>query len=158
TYYTSISGSERFGTAKGNDSKLMSLALNLDARLNDKITASVRLNGSYTKTNGFYQTDPFTYAQETSRAIPAFDVNGKPMFYDRIVNGITYQYNIQNELAETGNKNDQRNINANVNLSYNIIPGLRFETLFGAISSNSVGEAFASEYSYYIALKRYYPY
>src|SRR6185369_4066124 len=30
-------------------------------------------------------------------------------------------------------------------------PGLRFESLFGATSTNAVGEAFASEYSYYIS-------
>lgn len=158
TYYSSISTSEKFGTAKGNDSRLFSASLNLDAKITDKLTASMRLNGNYTKTNGFYQVDPFIYAQETSRAIPAFDDKGQPVFYDRPVNGVNYKFNILNELAETGNTNDQRNFSGNFNLSYNIIPGLRFETLFGANSSNAVGEAYASEYSFYIAKKRYYEY
>jgi TonB-linked SusC/RagA family outer membrane protein len=151
TYYTSVSGSERFGTAKGNDSRLLSATLNLDARLSDKITVGVRLNTNYTKTNGFYTVDPFTYAQETSRAIPAFDGQGKPLFYEKNYYGEVLKYNILNELAETGNTNDQRNFNGNVNLNYNIIPGLRFETLLGATSANSVGEAYASENSYYIS-------
>lgn len=159
TYYASVSGSERFGTAKGNDSRLLSAALNLDAKVNEKITVSVRLNTNYTKTNGFYQVDPFTYAQETSRAIPAFDAQGKPVYYDRIVNGTDYKFNIQNELAETGNTNDQRSFNGNVNLSYTILPGLRFETLFGANSENAVGEAYASENSFYVSSNfRRYPY
>ncbi|HVW62227.1 MAG TPA: SusC/RagA family TonB-linked outer membrane protein [Puia sp.] len=159
TYYASVSGSERLGTAKGNDSRLLSASLNLDARLNDKITVSIRLNTNYTKTNGFFTTDPFTYAQETSRAIPAFDAQGKPAFYDLYNNGEYYKFNILNELAETGNTNDQRSYNGNVNLSYNILPGLRFESLFGATSTNAVGEAYASEYSYYVSSRfRHYQY
>ena len=151
TYYTSVSGSERFGTAKGNNSRLLSASLNLDARLSDKVTVGARLNTNYTKTDGFYTIDPFTYAQETSRAIPAFDAHGKPVFYDQYYNGYFMKFNIQNELAETGNTNDQRSFNGNVNLNYTILPGLRFESLFGATSTNAVGEAFASEYSYYIS-------
>ena len=158
TYYTSIAGRETFGTAKGNDSRLISASLNLDAKLNDKITAGVRLTGSYTKTNGFYQIDPYSYAQQTSRAIPAFDASGNPVFYDRLVNGVSYKFNVLNELAETGNTNDQRSINANINLAYNILPGLRLESLLGANSSNTEGQAYASEYSYYIATLRYYNY
>jgi len=151
TYYTSISGSERFGTAKGNDSRLLSAVLNLDARLSDKITVGVRLNTNYTKTNGFNTIDPYTYAQETSRAIPAVDAQGKPVFYDKPFYAEDLKFNILNELAETGNTNDQRSFNGNVNMSYTILPGLRFESLFGATSTNAVGEAYASENSYYIA-------
>jgi TonB-linked SusC/RagA family outer membrane protein len=151
TYYASISGSERFGTAKGNDSRLLSATLNLDARLSDKITVGLRLNTNYTKTNGFYRVDPFTYAQETSRAIPAFDSAGQPMYYDKYFNGENIKFNILNELAQTGNTNDQRSFNGNVNLNYTILPGLRYETLFGATSTNSVGESYASETSFYIS-------
>ena len=158
TYYTSVATSERTGTAKGNDSRLYSVSLNLDAKLNDKITAGIRVNGSYTKTDGFSHIDPYTYAQETSRAIPAFDASGNPVYYNKLVNGINYKFNIQNELSQTGNTNDQRGFNTNINLSYAILPGLRFETLLGANSNNIEGKSWASEYSYYIATIRLYDY
>jgi TonB-linked SusC/RagA family outer membrane protein len=158
-YYTSLAMSQNLGIAKGNDSRSLNGSVSLDAKLSNKLTAGVRLNANMIKTNGFYQVDPFTYAQETSRAIPAYDEQGNWKFYDK---GYSWSqimnFNILNELAETGNTNDQRNFNASLNVNYTITPTLRFESLLGATSSNAVGEAYASEQSYYIALKRRYNY
>lgn len=159
TYYTSLALNQNLGTAKGNNSRSLNGSINLDAKLTDKLTAGVRLNANMIKTDGFYQVDPFKYAQETSRAIPAYDANGNWKFYDK---GYSWSqilnYNVLNELAETGNNNDQRSFNASVNLNYAITPTLRFESLLGATSSNAVGEAYASEQSYYTSLIRGYGY
>lgn len=157
TYYSSFALNQNLGTAKGNDSRSLNGSMNLDAKLNDKLTVGLRLNANLTTTDGFYTVDPYKYAQETSRAIHAYDGNGKLQFY-----GKGYQwsgiknFNILNELAETGNTNDTRRFNASVNLNYLILPSLRFESQVGANSSNAAGEAYASEYSYYIAMKRGY--
>ena len=159
TYYTSLALNQNLGTAKGNNSRSLNGSINLDAKLSDKLTAGVRLNANMIKTDGFYQVDPFKYAQETSRAIPAYDANGNWKFYDKgYPSSQILKYNVLNELAETGNNNDQRSFNASVNLNYAIAPTLRFESLLGATSSNAVGEAYASEQSYYTSLIRGYGY
>jgi TonB-linked SusC/RagA family outer membrane protein len=159
TYYTSVALSQNLGIAKGNDSRSLNGSINLDVKVTDKLTAGVRLYANLTKTAGFYRIDPFTYAQETSRAIPAIDAEGKPKYYDKGYPwSQIFKFNVLNELAETGNTNDQRSFNANVNVNYIILPGLRFESSLGATSSNAVGEAYASEYTYYITSIRQYEY
>ncbi len=140
TYYASLSTSQNYGIAKGNEAKNMSGKLSLDAKVTDKLTVSAFLNTNVARNSGFYSIDPFKYAQETSRAIPAFDQSGKPAFYDVPgFNGDNYRFNVINELAETGNNNDQRNFNANLNINYNILNGLRFESLLGYSSGTASG-------------------
>lgn len=148
-YYASLSTNKIKGAAKGNESGSNSASINLDAQLNRKIMLSMRLNGNVTKTNGFYQVDPYTYASTSSRAIPAFDTAGGLSFYEK--GSSSYKYNVLNELANTGNENDTRNFNSYLNLKYDVFKGLRFESILGFSSSNAVGESFASERSYYIA-------
>lgn len=158
TYYTSLGMNQNFGMARGNESRSMNGTTNLDIKLSDKLTAGIRLAANVIKTNGFYAVDPFTYAQETSRAIPAFDENGKWKFYEKSYTNSALHFNILNELAETGNSNDQRNFSAGVNINYSILPTLRFESNLGYNSGNSNGEAYASEHTYYISTIRWYDY
>ncbi|QEC45758.1 SusC/RagA family TonB-linked outer membrane protein [Pseudobacter ginsenosidimutans] len=157
SYYSSLATSQNFGTAKGNDTRNMTGTLRLDAKISDKLTAGVQLNAGMIRTKGFYAVDPFKYAQETSRAIPAFDEDGNPKYYEIPGhNGTPLRFNVLNELAETGNQNDQRNFNASLNINYNIINGLRFESLLGLTSVNANAESWASEYSRHIAFIRDY--
>jgi len=158
TYYTSIGMNQNLGTARGNETRSLNGTTNLDMKLTDKLTVGIRLSANVMKTDGFYGVDPFTYAQETSRAIPAFDSAGKLKYYEKSYAYSPLKFNILNELAETGNTNDQRSFSADINLNYAILPGLRFESNLGLNSNNAVGEAYASEYSYYIATKRWYDY
>jgi TonB-linked SusC/RagA family outer membrane protein len=157
TYYTSVGMNQNLGIARGNDSRSLNGTTNLDLKLSDKLTAGIRLAANVIKTNGFYQVDPFKYAQEMSRAIPAYDEDGKLKFYSTGYSGNNIiHFNVLNELAETGNTNDQRSFNAGINVNYAILPSLRFESNLGVTSNNAVGEAYASEYSHYIAGMRNY--
>lgn len=149
-YYASFSLNRKTGTAKGNNSESGSTSINIDAQLHKKVALSVRLNGNLSKTSGFYKVDPYTYATNTSRAIPAYDDNGNLQFYDD-ENG--YGYNVLNELANTGNTNDTRSFNLNTNLKYDILPGLRFETLLGVATTNAVGQSYATERSNWVSYK-----
>lgn len=152
SYYSSVSMSQNFGIAKGNDSKSMNGTINMDAKLTDKLTVSVRLSGNFSTTSGFYIVDPFKYAQEASRAIPAYTADGKYQYYDiRGRNYVPVRFNVLNELNETGNQNDQRTFNSTLLINYNIISGLRFESQMGISSTNANGETWASEFTHYIA-------
>ena len=159
TYYSSLGMNQNLGTAKGNESNSFNGSMNLDARITDKLNIGIRLNANTIRSEGFYRVDPYKYALETSRAIPAFNKDGTRSFYTfGYPYTSTFRYNILNELDETGNSNDQRNFSAGLNIDYTILPGLRFESTLGATSSNAIGEAYASEYSYAVSLIRRYEY
>lgn len=157
-YYWSLGITDNKGAAKGNDLRSYNSLVKMTFRLNDKIVVNMRLNGDYTKTNGFYQVDPYQYARTTSRAIPCFNADGTYFSYLIETNAGTMSYNVLNELDNTGNKNHKVSLGTTVNLRYMILDGLYFETLLGLAYSGTKGEAYASERSFYIATKRGYDY
>lgn len=148
TYYGSLNAVFNNGTAYGNDSKTYSSSVNLDAKVSRTVTLGLGLNAGMSETNGFYRVNPYGYAISTSRAIPCFDKNGERLFYDKTTNG--YKYNVLNERDHTGNKNTSRNFGVSANFRWDILSGLRFESLFGINSSNTFGESYADERSHYI--------
>jgi len=153
-YYGSINAVINNGTARGNDSRTYSGSLRINARLNKKVTVGLGLNASLSETNGFYTVDPYSYATSTSRAIPCFDEQGNYSFYNKTTNG--YKFNILNEIDQTGNTNTSKTFGVNTNVRWNIVEGLRFETLFGLNASSTFGESYAGEESYYITQMRGY--
>ena len=69
------------------------------------MTISTSLSGGYTETTAFAEgVDPFGYAFRTSRVIPCYD--GEELFYYKDGG---YNYNILNELANSGNENTTSN-------------------------------------------------
>lgn len=154
TYYGSVNAVFNNGTARGNDSKSYSGSLKVDARVNKKITMGLGLNVGMDETNGFYQVNLYQYAISTSRTIPCFDENGEYFLYDKTTNG--YKYNILHELDQTGNTNTTKSFGLNFDFRWDILSGLRFETLLGLNSSNNFGTSYAGEQSYYITSIRGY--
>ncbi|MDR1415643.1 MAG: SusC/RagA family TonB-linked outer membrane protein [Odoribacteraceae bacterium] len=152
-YYSSFHFNRTYGIARGNESESYGASFNIDARLTNKLNASARLSGNSSSTSAFYRVDPYTYAAQTSRAIPAWDKMGE-LFYYPISAG--NMFNVLNELAETGNKNNQRSLNASLNVNYTPVEGIRLESMLGLNTSNSVGESYASENTSYItSIRRY---
>lgn len=153
-YYWSINGTVNNGAARGNDSKMYGSSLNLNAQLNKKLMVSAKLSASINKTNGYYQVDPYQYATRTTRTIPCFTEEGDYYYYKKTRNG--YNYNVLNELENTGNTNQKQALAANVNLRYDILSGLRFESVFGLNYNSTNGQSYASERSHYITTIRRY--
>lgn len=153
TYYSSLHYGNNNGAAIGNASQQMGASFHMDSHLSKKIRAGFGMNTNYTTTDGFYGVSPYDYALSTSRAIPAFNSDGSLFFYNK-ADGL--RFNMLHELQQTGNTNDKRSFNMNANINYDILKNLRFESLGSFGSSNTVGEAYASEYSNYITTMRGY--
>jgi TonB-linked SusC/RagA family outer membrane protein len=153
TYYASLNARETVGTAKGNDATSYGASVNIDSRLNDRLSIGARLNASTGSTSSFYRVDPYTYATRTSRAIPCLDENGDLVYY---TTNEGYAYNVLNELANTGNTNETRAFGLNANVQYTFLDGLRFQSTFGFSSNATNGESYASERTNYITIKRQY--
>ena len=155
TYYGSVNAVFVNGTSKGNDSENYSGSAGFDVKFNDKITLGLKLNGSTEETNGYYKVDPYSYATSTSRAIPCFTEEGENYFYPKSTNG--FLYNILHEMKMTGNNNTKTSLGLSANFRWQVLEGLQFESVFGYNSTNTVGESYADEQSYYVtsSFRRY---
>ena len=148
SYYASFGITKNNGTAKGNDSESYSGNVSLNTMLWDKLQINAGMAGNVSKTTGFNKVSPYNYASTTSRVIAAYDDEGEYFYYTARNGG---KYNVLNELENTGNENTTNSINANLQMTLEILKGLKFESTFGYSYSSSYGEAHATEYSNYIA-------
>ena len=81
-----------------------------------------------------YTSNPMGYATSTSRAIPAYDENGDPLFYRERVSGYIYNskvtslgYNFMNERDNSGSKVENTYFSSSLNFSWDIVDWLRYE-------------------------------
>lgn len=152
SYYGSINATVNKGTSIGNESKNYSGTVGINAKFGKRIDVGLRVSGSTSETDGYYQVDPYGYASKTTRVIPCYD-NGEKFFYKE---NDGYQFNILNEIAMTGNTNTNRSFGLSVNFRWDILKGLQFESTFGWNTSNTVGESYADEQSQYVSRIRGY--
>ncbi|BAV05376.1 SusC/RagA family TonB-linked outer membrane protein [Filimonas lacunae] len=148
SYYTSLGYNTSAGTAIGNDTKGYSANVSVMSRISNKLTISSRLSASSKRTNGFYQFDAYGYASTINRILPAYNADGSLAYY-KSTKG--YLYNAVNERDNTGNTNKVLSANAVLEANYEIIPGLKFQTLFSYNSISTNGETYATERSNYVA-------
>ena len=94
-YYTSIGYNNSKGTTKGDNSTSYSLTSNISARLTKKVRAYTRLSFSEQSSDGFYTTNPYSYALETTRAIASDEYyTTKNNTIDGLSNNYPLTYNI----------------------------------------------------------------
>jgi len=147
-YYSSFGYSENNGTAIGNDMQSITGNLSISTQLWKNLSFNVRLSASKNTTNGFYQISPYDYATKVNRAIPAYTDNGDYNFYK---NSSGYLFNFLNERNETGNVNNVLTANGVLDVNYQILKNLRFQTLFSYNSSSTNGSAYATEKTEYVS-------
>ncbi|EHQ28853.1 SusC/RagA family TonB-linked outer membrane protein [Mucilaginibacter paludis] len=148
SYYSSIGYNQSNGTAIGNDSKGYTANLRVNSQVSKKFTFGTRLSASNKTTNGFYQVDPYGYASTINRVLPAYNSDGSNYFYTGLRN---YKYNVLNELANTGNSNKVQSANVAIDANYEIIPGLKVQSLYSYNAITTRGESYATEQSEYVA-------
>ena len=78
------------GEATGNTMSVFTASTNTTLILGDKLTATLQLNGTRRKVEGFaYGTEPFTYAYNTTRITPAYNEDGSLFFHEKWTSGVT---------------------------------------------------------------------
>ena len=162
----SLGYSQENGEARGNSSTNFSASSNTSLQLWDKVQVSFSLNATQRKVKGFaYEVDPFTYAYETSRSIPVYNEDGSLYYHEKqgssstaITGKTTYNYNILNEMDNTGSENNSRTWGATLDVQWKFLPGLTYQGLFSFSSTSSDTKQYASERSYYISSIRGYEY
>ena len=163
---TSLSFTSEDGEVKGNSLTQFAATSNTTINISEKLRVNLLLNGSSRQVKGFaYEVDPFKYAYNTSRVIPAFNPDGSYYFHEKLSEeestvGYTsiYNYNILNELANTGSRNVTRTWGATVDLKWEILSGLEYQGLVAYSSSSADTKKHATEHSFYITQIRSYEY
>jgi TonB-linked SusC/RagA family outer membrane protein len=157
TYYGSVGYLNDRGNTIGNEQNRYTASTNINSSLTDNLKIGFRLNASKSTTDGFYVVDPYKYAFNTSRTIPAFNEDGTPFFYAAPNTAAgSFNYNIQNELSQTGNTNKVSTINMAANLEYKFLKDFTFQSLMGYGYTQTSASTFASETSNNITLLRGY--
>lgn len=157
-YNASVSYGNNKGVERGNDADNMSARVRVGTNLASNVHLDVSIIGSINRIHGYGPgVNPLAYATQTSRAIPAFDQQGAPVFYrypstyQYGVLGLDLGYNMQNEMENTYSKSKMSRVNATMDLSWDIIPELTFQFTGGISDGNTSAETYAGEKSFYIA-------
>lgn len=169
TYNASVGFSQNDGIEIGNENNQFTSRLNVYAEFNKRLKMSFNLNGSIRNSDGYGPgVNPYTYALNTSRAVPAFEEDGSLAYYKNyytyqhnpLLGGYnTYSYNIFNEMANSYSKNKGVNFSASANIDYKILDWLSYQATGSLTQSMNDTEGFAGEKTSHIEqLYRGYPY
>ncbi|WP_316818298.1 SusC/RagA family TonB-linked outer membrane protein [Pedobacter nyackensis] len=157
-YYSSLSYNDNKGTAKLDDLKEGSAALDLSTELSKRLKFGLKLNGSYRVSNGYFGINPLDYALKTSRAIsPSLTY---PVVEDLTpeIPGASIDYNFLHEVQQTASQVKDTKLNVALDLSYQLMQGLKLSALAaGSINTLNATQS-ATEFSYYVGSLRGYNY
>ncbi len=162
---TSFGYSEEKGEAKGNNMTTFTATSNTTVNFGERLMINMLLKGTIRDVRGFaYGVDPFNYAYNTTRVIPAYNEDGSYYYHEKEgartegtyqMSG-RYNYNILNELEYTGSKNSTRTWGTTIDLKWKILPGLEYQGLVSYTSSSADSKKYADERSFYITQIRGY--
>ena len=159
TWYVSAGLDKNRGAAKGDNLDRYTMSLQMNNKLSKRVSFNGKVNFASRTSNGFYTVNPLDYALKTSRTLDA------DLYYPtRYSPASEYQgqtllnYNVLNELNNTGNKATAKQINASMELKVNLAKGFTYNLLLGGAYANTQTEQYATEQTYSVALKRGYDY
>lgn len=162
---TSFGFRQNKGEAKGNTETLFTATSNTTVRLWNCLTIDMLLKGSIREVDGFaYGVDPYNYAYNTSRIISAYNEDGTLFYHEtwgsrsNATGQSRYNYNILNELNNTGSKNNTRTWGMTFNLKWQILSDLEYQGMVAYTSSSTDTKQYATELSNYITKIRGYEY
>ena len=168
TYNASVGYQSNKGMEIGNENDQITTRLSMNSHINDKLDINVQLNGSIRNSYGYAGVNPYTYAMNTSRAIPAYEENGDPTYYSQFYTyqyntdlgaANQYSYNVFNELENTYSTNCGSMFNASANVSYKILNWLTYQGTANMSLNTNNSESFIGEKSSQVErLYRGYPY
>jgi len=155
-YYASIGYTDDNDVISSNRNDRYTATLNMDIHFTDKLSAAFDLSGGK-NSKKYYQDEisPISYAYNTSRTIPVKNEDNTPYYYKKIFSGYKYNYNILNELENSGNRQEASNISMKANLRYAPVPWLNLNGTFSYAISNTELESYWGARTFHAAKLRY---
>lgn len=154
TYYASLGFMDNDDVVKGTKNRRYSAVVNLDVNFSKMLSASFGIKGNVSEREYYQESiSPVDYAYSTSRAIPAFDrATGGYYYYDKYErNSYPHNYNILNELENSGVKQDQSSYTFDANLKFRFTDWLRAYAILSYTTSDTDIESYWGEKTWYAA-------
>lgn len=159
-YYASFGYTGEGGNIKTQFNDRYTTSMNLTTTLAQNLRARFALNGSVQKKNHLpSEINVMNYAYETTRALPAFNEDGSYYFYKKRGYNVgsapaenMYNYNILNEMNNASSGYSGNNINASINLDYNLKDMITFTVAANYQRSSTLQDTWFGENSNYVAM------
>ena len=151
-YYASLGYTDQDDVIKNTTNRRYTGMAKLDIQLRKKLDLELNVNGYHNdrkyNVSGINPTD---YAYNTSRAIPAYNKDGSYYYYKKNTGGFAgyLNYNILNELDNSGQNQSVNNMMATANLHFQPLQWLHFNGILSVNSSASSSEAIYGESTFY---------
>ncbi|MBQ0149634.1 MAG: SusC/RagA family TonB-linked outer membrane protein [Bacteroidales bacterium] len=156
-YYVSGSYVDDQATLKGTGVKQYNIMGKVQVNFLSNLIGTVQIRGNISdKTYQHSSISAYTYAYSTSRAIPAFNEDGSYAYYnaEQGYNAQPLQFNILNEIDNSGRTVSTDAVYLNSNLEWTILPGLRATGTFAMSTANTAEKEWFSDHSYAAAKLR----
>lgn len=156
---------QQSGGAKGGDDlQMFTASSNSTFRSSDRLIIDLFINGSYRETEDFaFGVKPYDYAMNTSRTIPMYNDDGTLFYHEKtgttsnsIPGKTLYNYNILNEIDNTGVTNTSLSVNASLNARVKVTKDLEAQAMASYQVSSANMKAYATELSNYVSMIRGY--
>lgn len=156
-YYISGAYTDENANVRGTGLEQYNIMAKVQATLASRLTGTVQLRGNIT--NKDYQhssISPYSYAYNTSRAIPAFNEDGSYSYYnaEQGFNAQPLMFNILNEIDNSGRTVKSNSLYFNANLEWAIWNGLRATGTFAMNMSNTSDKEWYNDRTYAAAQLR----
>ncbi len=150
-YYASLGYGIENGVIKQEKNERYSSMLNLTATYR-KFNAQFQLQANYSKRKYSPQElGVMDYAYNTSRAMPAYNSDGSLFYYPKVnTTGQRYEFNILNEMANSGDGSETNGISMHSQIRYGILSCLNIDALLAYNISNTTREQYYTKDTYYI--------
>lgn len=155
-YYASLGYTDDNDVISSNRNDRYTATLNMDIYFTDKLSASFDLSGGKNRKK-YYQDEisPISYAYNTSRTIPLRNEDNTLYYYKKNYAGYYFNYNILNELENSGNTQEASNVSMKANLRYAPMPWLNLNGTFSYTISNTELESYWGAQTFHAAKLRY---
>ena len=155
-YYGSVGYTDENDVVKGTTNRRYTGNIKLNMVLSPKFQAEFSLSG-YQNDKKYPQTslNPIDYAYNTSRAIPAYNEDGSYAFYKKPASDTSYMdFNILNELANSGQSQSTNGLTATLNLRYDVTDWAFINAILSGTTTRSGLEGYWGERSFHVAALR----
>lgn len=156
SYYFSGGFADNQGATMNVGERRYNAMMNISAEIAKNLRVGFKMNGALRKTERPHSSiDLYSYAYNTSRAIPAYDANGDNFFYGQELGfEEPLDFNIFHELDNTDSNQEVQSFSANLTLDWKITSWLKYNTMF-SVSRNTTNQiSWANAQSFYSTEKR----
>ncbi|MBR1668584.1 MAG: SusC/RagA family TonB-linked outer membrane protein [Bacteroidaceae bacterium] len=156
-FYASLGYTDQDDVIKNTTNRRYTGMAKLDIQLLRKLDLELNINGYHNdRKYNVSEINPTDYAYNTSRAIPAYNRDGSYYYYKKNAGGFAdYQnYNILNELDNSGQNQSVNNMIATANLHFQPLGWLHFNGILSLNSSASSSESLYGESTFHSSALR----